>query len=187
MQGFLEHRETSLLVGLDCCAQKHADPPYLRWLLRARRKRPSSRRAAEECDEFASPHGLAPQAEALPYHAVGRIVHHGKFWLPMSALGQKRTLGQVRAMSALPPKADIGTQPRDVRFVPKADIPRCSEDRRHSITWSARASSEGGMVTPSALAVLRLITNSIFVDWITGRSAGFCPSRMRATWRPISR
>jgi len=30
----------------------------------------------------------------------------------MSALGQKRTLGHVRAMSALPPKADIGTQPR---------------------------------------------------------------------------
>jgi hypothetical protein len=25
-------------------------------------------------------------------------------------------------MSALPPKADIGAQPRDVRFVPKADI-----------------------------------------------------------------
>ena len=25
-------------------------------------------------------------------------------------------------MSALPPKADIGSQPRDVRFVPKADI-----------------------------------------------------------------
>jgi hypothetical protein len=25
-------------------------------------------------------------------------------------------------MSALPPKADIGTKPRDVRFVPKADI-----------------------------------------------------------------
>jgi len=25
-------------------------------------------------------------------------------------------------MSALPPKADIGTQPRNVRFVPKADM-----------------------------------------------------------------
>ena len=25
-------------------------------------------------------------------------------------------------MSALPLKADIGTQPRDVRFVPKADV-----------------------------------------------------------------
>ena len=39
----------------------------------------------------------------------------------MSALGQKRTFGHVRAMSALPPKADIGTHSRDVRFVPKAD------------------------------------------------------------------
>ena len=28
-------------------------------------------------------------------------------------------------MSALPPKADIGTQPLNVRFVPKADIGRC--------------------------------------------------------------
>jgi hypothetical protein len=28
----------------------------------------------------------------------------------------------AQAMSALPPKADIGTQSRDVRFVPKADI-----------------------------------------------------------------
>jgi len=40
----------------------------------------------------------------------------------MSALGHKRTLAHVRVMSALPPKADIGTQPCDVRFVPKADI-----------------------------------------------------------------
>ena len=40
----------------------------------------------------------------------------------MSALGQKRTLESVRAMSALPPKADIETQSRDVRFVPKAHI-----------------------------------------------------------------
>ena len=40
----------------------------------------------------------------------------------MSALGQKQTLERARSMSALPPKADIGTQPRDVRFVPKADI-----------------------------------------------------------------
>ena len=40
----------------------------------------------------------------------------------MSALGQKRTFGYLGSMSALPPKADIGTQPRDVRFVPKVDI-----------------------------------------------------------------
>ena len=40
----------------------------------------------------------------------------------MSALGQKRTLEYARAMSALPPKADIDRACRDVRFVPKADI-----------------------------------------------------------------
>src|SRR5262249_46457977 len=39
----------------------------------------------------------------------------------MSALGQKQTSAHVRSMSALPPIADIGTQPLNVRFVPKAD------------------------------------------------------------------
>jgi hypothetical protein len=40
----------------------------------------------------------------------------------MSALGQKQTLKRLRLMSALPPKADIGTQSWNVRFVPEADI-----------------------------------------------------------------
>src|SRR6516165_7783345 len=40
----------------------------------------------------------------------------------MSALGQKQTSAHVLVMSALPPKADIRTQSRNVRFVPKADI-----------------------------------------------------------------
>jgi hypothetical protein len=55
----------------------------------------------------------------------------------MSALGQKQTSAHVRVMSALPPKADIGTQPRDVRFVPKADILRCGKERRYSILVGA--------------------------------------------------
>src|SRR6516165_4504048 len=42
----------------------------------------------------------------------------------MSALGHKRTLEEVLAMSALPPKADMHQQDCDVSFVPKADIPR---------------------------------------------------------------
>jgi hypothetical protein len=45
----------------------------------------------------------------------------------MSALGQKQTLQSVEPMSALSPKADIETQSRDVRYVPKADIPRCGK------------------------------------------------------------
>src|SRR6516162_3072708 len=40
----------------------------------------------------------------------------------MSALGQKQTFRPFRPMSALPPKADVGTHSRDVCFVPKADI-----------------------------------------------------------------
>ena len=43
---------------------------------------------------------------------------------PMSALGQKQTSRHLQPMSALPPKADIGTQSANVRYVPKADIGR---------------------------------------------------------------
>jgi hypothetical protein len=44
-----------------------------------------------------------------------------RYW-PMSALGQKQTSRHLQSMSALPPIADIGTQPLNVRFVPEADI-----------------------------------------------------------------
>ena len=47
---------------------------------------------------------------------------HGHRHDVMSTLGQKRTLHSVPLMTALPPKADIGTQSRNVCFVPKADI-----------------------------------------------------------------
>src|SRR5262249_32975825 len=51
----------------------------------------------------------------------------------------------------------------------------------HSITSSARASSDCGTVRSSAFAVLRLITNSYLVGACTGRSAGFSPLRIRST------
>src|SRR5215813_11835474 len=53
--------------------------------------------------------------------------------------------------------------------------------RTHSITSSARASTDDGISRPSALAVLRLITSSYLVGACTGRSAGFSPLRMRST------
>jgi hypothetical protein len=40
----------------------------------------------------------------------------------MSALGQKRTSAHLRIMSALPPKADVDHDGRDVRFVPEAEV-----------------------------------------------------------------
>jgi hypothetical protein len=58
----------------------------------------------------------------VPYHAEGCSVHHGKFGLPMSALGQKQTFQRFLVMSALPPKADIDHRGRDDCFVPQAEI-----------------------------------------------------------------
>jgi hypothetical protein len=40
-------------------------------------------------------------------------------------------------MSALPPKADIHCDSRNVSFGPLADILRCSKERHYSITLSA--------------------------------------------------
>src|SRR5262249_19048404 len=52
---------------------------------------------------------------------------------------------------------------------------------RHSITSSARARSVGGMVRPSAFAVLRLMASSYLFGACTGRSAGFAPFNIRLT------
>jgi hypothetical protein len=43
------------------------------------------------------------------------VVHHSNFGCSTSALGQKRTSHLLRAMSALPPKADIAENSSDVR------------------------------------------------------------------------
>ena len=52
---------------------------------------------------------------------------------------------------------------------------------RYSITSSAVARSVCGMLMPSVLAVLRLITNSYFSGCWIGSSAGLVPLRMRST------
>jgi ABC transporter substrate binding protein len=51
----------------------------------------------------------------------------------------------------------------------------------YSITWSARCSSDCGIVRPRAFAVLRLNTSSNLVGCSTGRSAGFAPFRILST------
>jgi MFS family permease len=52
----------------------------------------------------------------------------------------------------------------------------------HSITSSARARIDGGMVRPSAFAVFRLMTSSNVVGCSTGSSAGRAPCKMRSTY-----
>ena len=85
---------------------------------------------------------------------------------------------------------EMGRQ-RHVRFPPGSDRATdiagdpfgATESREpdYSITCSARASRVGGTVSPSALAVFRLITNSKFVGCKTGISAGFEPFRICPT------
>ena len=50
----------------------------------------------------------------------------------MSALGQKQTFAPQEVMSALPPKADMCSATRDVRYGPKAD--------KRGQNWIERAS-----------------------------------------------
>src|SRR5262249_26370557 len=51
-----------------------------------------------------------------------------------------------------------------------------------SMTWSARASTDCGIVRPSALAIFRLMSSSNVVGCSTGRSAGLAPLRILSTY-----
>jgi len=59
--------------------------------------------------------------------------------------------------------------------------PDASLRRSYSITSSALSSSECGIVSPRALAALRLINSSNLVGCSTGRSAGLEPLRILST------
>jgi hypothetical protein len=65
------------------------------------------------------------------------------------------------------------------RTIPLGDIAALQQTTPHSITSSARESSEGGTVRPRALAVLRLITNSYLTFCSIGRSTTLAPLRTR--------
>jgi uncharacterized membrane protein YfcA len=58
---------------------------------------------------------------------------------------------------------------------------QCATCSNYSITPSARATTDRGIVKPSALAVLRLTTSSRVVGCSTGRSAGLAPLRILST------
>src|SRR6516165_12481997 len=66
-------------------------------------------------------------------------------------------------------------------LVPTAD-PCGAAKFTHSITSSAIASTLGGMITASALAVLTLIVSSYLVGCCTDNSATFAPLRIRSTY-----
>src|SRR5262245_6455569 len=94
----------------------------------------------------------------------------------MSALGQKQTFAVQTGMSASLPKADLCGANADVGYGPKADIARS-----YSISWSLSPSSCDGIVTPSALAALRLTIKVNLLGCSIGGSAGLAPLRILST------
>src|SRR5262249_32678833 len=92
-----------------------------------------------------------------------------------------RIIGGCSLDDADPPHALGLLRPRRERPCRRTAEQRDERAAPHSITSSARASSVGGTVSPSAFAVLRLITSSYLVGACTGRSAGFSPLRIRST------
>ncbi len=75
-------------------------------------------------------------------------------------------------------------QPRPSKSGVALAILRGSLDPGAGAYWttsSARPSSDCGIVRPSTLAALRLITSSNFVGCSTGRSAGLAPLRILST------
>ena len=64
-------------------------------------------------------------------------------------------------MSALPPKADMVEHGCDVRFVPKADTPRCGKKRRYFDHLASRARIEH--IGPQVVAREE---QKLLVDWV---------------------
>jgi hypothetical protein len=108
-----------------------------------------------------------------PYAAVQRP--NGRAWLSVSRwsplpsweqlLGRLDTSHCATATVAVLPEAHFPTPPR-------------SSALAYRITLSAWKSSVGGIVRPSASAVLRLMTSSYLDACSTGRSAGLAPLRI---------
>src|SRR5262249_41940507 len=106
-----------------------------------------------------------PLEESLPGDPAPRAVRRraSEKAYPVDFRGQLRPGGERRGEEASGQRAEEGPA------------------SGHWMTSSARANSDCGIVRPSALAVLRLITSSNFVGCSTGRSAGLAPLRILST------
>ena len=101
----------------------------------------------------------------------------------LSMAGSMSLMGHFRPMHSVPGPINVRCYSNNDIIVRRGEVTLRAnlrhDDGRYSITSSAVARSIGGIVKPSALAVLRLTTNSNFVGWITGKSAGFSPPSIR--------
>jgi hypothetical protein len=102
-----------------------------------------------------------------------------------SARTAKSDIHQCKTNVRFGSEADMARSNCDVRFTPKSGHVQCNSvcplwaksghPSPHSIKSSASESIDAGIVRPSALAVVRLMTSSNLVGCWTGRLAGFSP------------
>ena len=113
----------------------------------------------------------APTGYVPPWHPDES--HRRNAWPPECSTSSRPSIHCVKSASSrsvTAPAARAGHEP--------------DGHRRYSMTWSARWRSEGAIVRPRALAVLRLMTNSNLVGRSIGMSAGLAPANTRATYCP---
>ena len=119
--------------------------------------------------------GFLPRREPHPQKSLTRLCCASQqIGPPMTGSGQTGSCGDIRGMTALPPKSKLS--PRFDR-----SVPNLGHGPDYSITLSARTKSVSDIARRSILAVLRLMTSSNFVGCSIGRSSGLAPLRMRST------
>jgi hypothetical protein len=98
-----------------------------------------------------------------------------------SGYGTSATCEACRSMSAIELLADFFSADSNVAEVPIPDFLHRSNTNILFDRLVGAAEHRNWDIIPSALAVLRLRTNSNLVGFCTGRSAAFAPSSMRST------
>lgn len=139
--------------------------------------------------------GEVPQNRTLPRpaHVMQRQTHgerigsaaprdrpaaHGAIVDGIRSAAQRTTVGYTERENIDIEFIDL-SGPISDRRAPFCAHSTCTSRLIYSITSSARPRSEIGIVMPRAVAVLRLMISSTFVDCCTGMSAGFSPLRIR--------
>src|SRR5215831_8397366 len=123
------------------------------------------RRAVFDRDILALDKACFLQALAEGSHEVSGVSERG---VPQETNNRHRRLLSARR-----------ERPRDRRAAEERD--ELAAFQAHSITSSARSRNDSGIVRPSALAVVRLITRLNLVGCSTGISPGFVPRRILST------
>ena len=129
-------------------------------------------------------HQILRPRRHLPKFANGRC-RHSDAWVCLdphlsrqaakSYVERGNAFGLILHQGSLTIRSGSFCPPALAAAVPRSRVMNCG---LHSITSSAMARTPGGIVRPSDLATLRLISSSNFPDCTTGSSAGRAPLKI---------